>query len=152
MFTYTPYLRVTPLAGTATVYQLSTLTFMTVARQIWEPLFLQKETVNRRLINIPLGWRERTLFTFTVESASSAETSLVAIGLAINHPDATVELSMNGGTLYRTVVLSSWSRMPPEDKNIAAVYEVEFATVEPISADSVPPEVLTGPPAIAGWS
>jgi hypothetical protein len=152
MFSYQVRLRVTPLAGPAVVYDLTAIDRMRIARPVWEPDFLPKLTINRRRRNIPKGWRPRAIFAFFVDSGSASETTLQTISLAVNRQDHAVEISFDGGAAYRAVVLAAWNRYPPEDKNIGAVYEIEFDGVDLVHEDSLPPETLTGPPAIAGWA
>jgi hypothetical protein len=153
MWSYQPLLRVTPLAGAATVYDLAAIERMTVAQWIPEPLFNAKETLRRKRRNIPYGWRLRASFAWFVEAGSAGELTLVDLAFAVNRRGYRLELSMDNGALYRDVVLEDWPpRSNVEGKNVAALYRAEFVCVEILSEDSLPPETRQAPPAIAGWS
>lgn len=161
-FSYQPLLRVTPPAGAPVTYDLAAIDRMIVAQWMPEPVFKAAETIRRRRVNIPYGWRLRASFAWFVEAGSASEAQLVDIALAVNRqgrisPDATdgwlLELSMDNGGLYREVVLDAWPpRTNIQEKNVAAIYRAEFSCAEMVSDDSLPPETRQGPAGIAGWS
>jgi len=153
MYSYSPFLRVTPPAGAAIVYDLGAIDRMTVAQWIPEPVFNAKETVRRRRKNIRYGWRLRAVFAWFVEAGSAGENTLVDIGYAINRNGYGLELSMDAGVTYRAVELEDWPpRTNIEEKNVAAIYRGEFVCVDLLSEDSLPPEARQAPPGIAGWA
>lgn len=154
MYSYSPFLRVTPPGGPAILFDLGALDRMTVAQWIPEPVFNQKETVRRRLKNIPYGWRVRAFFIWVIDPGSASELTLVQIGLYVNRKAHLLELSMNGGSTYREVVLSGngWVRSNIEEKNVLGMYQAEFACVDLLSEDSLPPELAQAPPGLGAWA
>lgn len=153
MYSYSPFLRVTPPAGAAIVYDLAAIDRMTVAQWIPEPVFNQKETVRRRLHNIPYGWRLRVFFAWVIDPGSVSELTLVDIGLYVNRRAHPLEISMNGGSTYREAVLAGngWTRSNIEEKNVLGLYQAEFACIDLLSEDSVPPEFVQAPPGLGAW-
>lgn len=153
MFSYQPLLRVTPPAGNPIVYDLAAIDRMFVAQWIPEPIFDAKETIRRKRVNIPYGWRLHAAFAWFVEAGSASENTLVDIAFAVNRQGYGLELSMDNGGRYRPVVLEAWPpRTNVEEKNVAAIYQVEFVCVDLLSEDSLPPEAREAPPGIAGWA
>ena len=153
MYSYSPFLRVTPPGGPAIIYDLAAIDRMTVAQWIPEPIFNPKETVKRSRKNIKYGWRLHAAFAWFVEAGSASENTLVDIAYAINRNGYSLELSMDAGVTYRDVELEGWpARTNVEEKNIAAIYQAEFVCVDILSEDSVPPEARQAPPGIAGWA
>lgn len=159
MYTYSPFLRVTPPAGPQLVYDLINDTLrndgsrsLTVAQWIPEPVFVTKETVRRRLRNIKYGWRLRAFFTWVVDVGGAGEAKLVELGFYVNRNNHLLELHMSGLALYgRECVLSAWTRTNLENKNVAGVYSAEFSCVDLLSEDSLPPEFVQSPPALGTW-
>lgn len=154
MYSYSPFLRVTPPGGAPIINDLAAIDRMIVAQWIPEPVFNQKETVRRRLHNIPYGWRLRLFFAWVVDPGSVSELTLVNVALYINRRAHLVELSMNGGATYREVVLSGngWTRNNVEEKNVLGLYQAEFACVDLLSEDSLPPELAQAPPGLGAWA
>lgn len=152
-YSYSPFLRVTPAGGPPIVYDLGAIDRMTVAQWVPEPLFTQKETVRRTLRNIKYGWRLHVFLTWIIDPGSASELTLVDIGYHVNRNDETLEISMNGGATYRECVLSGdgWVRSNVEEKNVLGIYRAEFACVERLSEESVPPEFVQSPPGLGGW-
>jgi hypothetical protein len=153
MYSQQPRLRVTPPGGPATVYDLSLIETMQSAQVIPYPIFSAKETVGYRRRNIRKAWRLHAAFVWIVDAGSAGEATLVEIMFAVNRRGYKLELDMDG-TLYREVELEAWPPRQkwPEGKNVGALYQAEFACVEPLSEASLPPETRQAPPGIAGWS
>jgi len=153
MYSYSPFLRITPPGGPAITYDLGAIDRMTVAQWWPEPVFNQKETVRRRLHNIPYGWRLRATLAWVIDPGSAAELTLVDIALYINRRAHLLELSMNGGSTYREAVLdgNGWTRTNPENKNVLGLYRMELACADLLSEDSVPPEFAQSPPGLGAW-
>jgi len=126
---------------------------MAVEQWIREREFKQKETVRRRLRNIQYGWRLQIFFAWFVDPGSLSELTLVQIGLYVNRRAHALELSMNGGATYREIVLSGngWTRNNIEEKNVLGLYQGEFACVDLLSEDSLPPEFAQAPPGFGAW-
>ena len=154
MYSYSPFLRVTPPAGAALVYDLGAIDRMILAQWVPEPIFSEKETVRRRLRTINYGWRLRIFFAWVVEPGSVSELTLVAVGLYVNRRAHLLEVSMNGGSTYREVVLSGngWVRSNVEEKNVLGLYQAEFACSQILSDDNLPPEIAQAPPGLGAWA
>lgn len=150
-YSYEPHLRLTPLAGDAVDFDLSTILNATTINLEWDPVFLQKENVNRVIRNTLIGWRGSVLMVFRVQSASASETTLVNLGKRLMVPGEKMEVSLDG-TVYRFCQLAAWSRVKAEGKNVDAIYQIGVVLDELLDADVVDPETLTAPPAIASWT
>ena len=150
-FSYAAHLRFTPPAGDVVDFNISALEHPTVIRIDPRPIFLQKETVNRGIRNVPIGWRISINFVIQVQYGSASETTLVNLAKRLLVLGEKMEVSLDG-TLYREAHLLSWQRQTDEDKNVDAVYQLSVVLAELLTEGVVAPETLTSPPAIAGWA
>ena len=119
-----PKFRLTPPAGPLLTYDLTTYTHLTTRTVSDEPLFEEMEMLDRSVEQTRYGYRRTALLGFDFPTASSDETALAENILSQAMDDEwMVELSMDNGTTYREVVLSSFSRAPLADKNIGVRVE-----------------------------
>jgi hypothetical protein len=154
MYSFQPFLSVTPIAGPRISYDLAAIDRMVLARWIPEPEFVQKVTIRRRIRNIKYGWRLRINFAWLVDPGSASEDTLQAIAYHMNRNGELFEITMAATAYpiaYRPVELADWKVSNLEDKNILGFYQAEFATVNLLSEDALPPEFAESPPGIAGW-
>src|SRR5258706_9859566 len=112
MYSYSPFLRVTPPGGAQVTFDLAAISTMQVCQWTPEMIVNQKETVRRRIRNIRYGWRLHASFTWIVDPGGASETTLVNLGFYINRNAHLLELSMDGGTTYREclIVPGGWVR------------------------------------------
>jgi len=154
MYSYQPFLSVTPIAGPRISYDLAAIDRMILAKWIPEPEFNQKVTIRRKVRNIKYGWRLRIFFAWVVDPGSASEDTLQAIAYHVNRNGELFEVSFVNTAYpfaYRPVELASWRLNNSEDKNVLGIYEAEFVTVNLLSEDALPPEFAESPPGIAGW-
>lgn len=152
MYSYSPFLRVTPPAGDKVVYDLGSVPTMKIAQWVPEFIFTQKETVRRRLRNIKYGWRLHVILEWVVDVGTAGELTLIDLMSYLARNDSPLEISMNGGATYRDcIVATSPVRDNVEKKNILGLYHMEFTCVDLLSPDSLPPEVVQSPPGLGQW-
>lgn len=141
---YTAIFRVTPLAGPAFTVALANYQWKTRAQPSYEPVIAQKEMVDRSIRQTRYGYRCRVLLDFEFPTPSTDETALAQNVLTVaTDDDQSVELSLDGGTTYREVLLEQMEQVALAEKNIG----VRIATVW------VCKELLTTKPAVGsgGW-
>ncbi len=140
---YTAIFRVTPLAGPAFTVTLTSYQWRTKAQPFYEPVIIQQEMLDRSMRQTRYGYRCRVALEFEFPTPSTDETALAGNVLTVaTDDDQSVELSLDGGTTYRTVLLEEMSQAALADKNIG----VRVATVW------VCRDLLTTKPAVGSGS
>lgn len=140
MHSWSPRFRVTnpgggnPVVVDPTAWTAPTGTVMTVLRPRPVPTSLEHETLGLGMRTTRRAVQMYVDMVFEFDSGSADEAALVN-GVLNPHmqDDAKVELSLDGGTTYREVVLSDESPQPEptiEGKNIGTVYAMTWVTTE----------------------
>jgi len=129
--TYYPKFRMTPPAGAQLTYDLTSYSYVTGNVVTDDALFEEMEMLDRSVQQTRYGFRRSAVLTFEFPTESSDETELAEDILTFAMNDEwVVELSMDNGTTYREVVLSSFSRQPLVDKNIGVRVETVWTCVD----------------------
>ena len=130
-----PKFRLTPPAGALLSYDLTTYSYVVQRTVQDEPLFEEMEMLDRSVDQTRYGWRRSAVLAFEFVTPSSDETALVESIITYALDDAwSVELSMDNGTTYREVLLSSFSRQPLADKNIGVRIETLWTVKDMMTA------------------
>ena len=132
--TYQPRIRVTPLAGPAYVVDISAYRHLRVAQPRYAPLIIRKETITRQVRTTRYGWRCVVILAFTFPTPSTDEQNLTSLILdyAIDR-EATIEISLDGGTTYREVVLAEeYEQTNVEGRNVGVHLVTTWECVEPL--------------------
>jgi len=156
-YSYSPRLRFTSqLAGPPVVYDLSAYRFVTVCRPMYEPIFVQKEMLDRSTRNTRYGWRAHVRIVIVVTPGSSEDVELAGgIQPKLIDEDWECEVSLDAGITYRAVDLTEWERPAIEDKNVGAILSMLFTVRELLKSPPPtggPPGAAVAPPALAGWA
>lgn len=140
---YSTIFRVTPLAGPTFTVDLSAYQWKTRAQPSYEPVISQKEMVDRSIRQTRYGYRCRVGVDFEFPTPSTDETAFARDLLTVAvDDDQDIELSLDGGTTYRSVLLEEMQQIALADKNIG----VRVSTVW------VCRDLLTTKPAVASGS
>jgi len=116
---YSAIFRVTPLAGPAFTVDLTNYQWKTRAQPLYEPVIAQKEMLDRSVRQTRYGYRCRVLLDFEFPTPSTDETAFARDLLTVAaDDDQSIELSLDGGTTYRTVLLEQMEQAALADKNI----------------------------------
>lgn len=141
--TYSAIFRVTPIAGDAYTVDISTYTHITTAQPTYEPVLEEKEFIDRSVGITPRGWRCSVSLEFQFPTPSSEETTLATTVLDLAMEDlAKIELSLDGGTTYREVVLTDFRQEALSGKNIGLLQQTTW----------ICKDLLTTKPAIVSGS
>lgn len=137
-YTYSTRVRVTPPAGAATVYDLSTWTYVTRQTMRDSPIFSEQEMLDFTVEQTRYGSRRQVFLDFEFTDSTAQESSLIAILTAALDDAWTIEVSLNGGTTYREAVLSSYEVGDIEDKKncgrmYATVWTVKTLQAAPVA-------------------
>jgi hypothetical protein len=117
--TFYPKFRLTPPAGPQLSYDLTAYQWVTANIVQDDALFTETEMLDRSTEQTRYGWRRTAVLNFDFPTPSSNETEIAESILSKAMDDEwLIELSMDNGTTYREVVLSSFSRTQMADKNI----------------------------------
>lgn len=132
---WTPIVRVTPPAGAAYTVTLSSLTWNTVCQPVYEPLHNVKEMLTRAIRKVKYGYRvhvhmEFEFFTPTADETTLAQQVITPAGDPDN--DYGFELSLDNGTIYRSVELEDFQQGPIEGKNIGVRVSLDWTCSDPI--------------------
>ena len=124
---YSVIFRLTPPAGPQTTINASAMSFLSVAQPRLEAVFTEQELIDRSIAVTPYGYRCMVDMEFQFPTPSTDETSLAdnLITRAMDD-DWTIELSLDGGTTYREVVLTGFSQEPMGGKNIGVVQSMTW--------------------------
>lgn len=140
---YTAIFRVTPMAGTAYTIDLTNFQWKTRAQPAYEPLITPQEMIDRSIKATRYGYRARVGLDFEFPTPSTNESTLATQVLAAAVDDnQSIEVSLDGGTTYRTAIMESFEQVPLGDKNIG----VRIATVWVCS------DLLTAKPSVGSGS
>lgn len=140
-YAYSTRIRVTPPAGVATVYDLSTWTYVTKQTSRDAPMVSEHDMLDFTVEQTRYGSRRQVFLDFEFTDSTSQESSLIAILQAALDDGYTVEISLNSGTTYREAVLSGYEVGDIEDKkNCGRMYSTVW-TVK---------DLQTGPVAVLG--
>lgn len=117
--TYVPIFRVTPLAGPAFTVALAGYQWNTRNQPAYEPVIAQKEMLDRSVRQTRYGYRVRVAVDFEFPTPSTNETTLAQnlLDVAVSD-DQSIELTLDGGTTYRTVLLEAMEQVALAEKNI----------------------------------
>jgi len=126
-YSYTPKMRVTPPAGAATTYDLSTWAYISRQEVRDAPVASEKEMLDLTVEQTRYGFRRTVGLTaeFPVGSSSNETDFMTIIRRAVDD-EYTVELSLDNGTTYREVVLSEYSAEDMEGKKIGRIYRTTW--------------------------
>lgn len=148
-YAYYPLVRVTPDNGWPTIYDLraafSDARGPERSRLRYRQIEDGYEDVNHRARQTTFGFRVRVQLWFVIVTTEDHAT-LAAICTALNNRHKTVELSLDGGTTYRQIILDQ-APSPRALRNktyVGARHELRVETVDPI--DDFPTMTATG-----GW-
>lgn len=116
---YNPRFRVTPPGGNPYLVDISVYQWVTILQPTWEPEFLFSEMLDRRLTKTRYGYRGRCqiLFEFVTPSANETELTDLLLDQA-EDDDHLIELSLDGGTTYREVLLEKHQDGAMGEKNV----------------------------------
>lgn len=126
---YTPIFRITPPAGNSYTVSLAAYQWMRIGQPGFETLHTLHELITRAMGRTPYGYRPRVHFEFDFPTPSSNETEL-ATNLLTPAMDDTylIELSMDGGTTYRTVLMEDYREGPMAEKNIGRTVSMDWVS------------------------
>lgn len=127
---WTPKFRVTPLsAGNPVVIDISAYQYAVVLQPTWDPEFQVSEMLDRRLTKDRYGYRGRCHIVFELITPSANETELNdSILSPSENDDYLIELSLDGGTTYREVLLEKHQDANLGDKNIGVRIDTVWVT------------------------
>jgi len=131
---YQPRIRVTPLAGPAYVVDISAYRWLIAAQPRYSPIIIRKETINRQVRTTRYGWRCAVVLAFTFSTPSTDEQSLTSLVLdyALDR-EAKIEISLDGGTTYREVVLADqYEQQNIQGRNVGITLATVWECVEPL--------------------
>lgn len=140
--TYSPRFRVTPMAGPAATTVLSTMSWNIKAQPMYEPIANQHEIIDRSMEQTRYGYRCRVALDFEFETPSTDETSLASILTSAEDDNQMIELSLDGGTTYREVLLEEFNQEALDGKNIGIAVQSVW----------VCKDILTTKPAVGSGS
>ncbi|HEV8455337.1 MAG TPA: hypothetical protein VGQ24_10615 [Gemmatimonadales bacterium] len=126
---WTPKFRITPPAGNPYVVDISAYQWLVVFQPTWEPEFLFSEMLDRRLTKTRYGYRGRCHILLELITPSASETELNDSVLNPSEDDDyLIELSLDGGTTYREVLLEKHQDANLGDKNIGIRIDTVWVT------------------------
>lgn len=142
-YSYSTRIRVTGPAGPAITYDLSAWNYV-IRQTVKESVILsEQEMLDFKVEQTRYGSRRQVILDFEFPlTSTSNETDLATILQRALDDEWTVEMSLDSGTTYRTVVLSSYDAGDLEDKKVGRV----VSTVWTVKA------LQTGPIAVMGGS
>lgn len=136
-YSYTPKFRVTGPAGPAVTYDLSTWGYVIRQQVSDSPVFTEHEMVDYSVETTRYGSRRSVQMDFEIPTGNVAnETDLMTIMQRALDDEWTVELTLDGGTTYREVVLSSYSGEDLQDKKIGRAFRTVW-TVKALQTSPV---------------
>lgn len=141
-YTYSVRVRLTGPAGPATTYDLSAWQWVNVQTTKDAAVISEQEMLDFTVEQTRYGSRRSVVLEFSLPTASTSnETDLATILQRALDDEWTVEMSLDGGTTYRTVVLSSYDAGDMEDQKLVGRMVSTVWTVKTLQ---------TGPVAVMG--
>ena len=142
MHVYSILFRLTPPAGPTTTINASAMSFLSVAQPRYDAMFTEQELIDRSVALTRYGYRCMVDMEFQFPTPSTDETNLAdnLITRAMDE-DWMIELSLDGGTTYREVVLTGFSQEPMGGKNVGIVQSMTWACADLLTEK---PAVVSG--------
>lgn len=151
-FSRQPKLRFIPPAGPPVEYDLTTLRFISVCQPFHEAIFIEKEMLDYSIRTTKKGWRVSVRLEFQVGEGSADDALLAQVWQRLLDEDQVLEVTLDGGAVWREAVLVEWTRQPTAEKNIGTTYGVMLVCTKLLRPGLVGPgETRTAPPVMEAW-